>query len=70
MQIADILRREIKKHGISRYKISQDTGIDQTTLYRLVHGLGGVSLETLGQLLEYFDLEIVPKYKTNKKRRR
>ncbi|MCK5600469.1 helix-turn-helix domain-containing protein [Candidatus Pacearchaeota archaeon] len=66
MKIAELLKKKIEKSGISRYKISQDTGIDETTLHRLVHGMGGINTDTVDLLFDYFDLKVVSKKRKGK----
>jgi hypothetical protein len=53
--ISDELRAAIKASELSRYAISQATGIDQAVLSRFVAGKRGLSLESvdaIGKLLE------------------
>ena len=61
--IIETIRKQIKKSGLSRYRISQDTGVDQATLTRLIQGKT-ITVETAEILLKYFGLELKPK--TNK----
>ena len=63
--IIETLRKQIKKSGLSRYRISQDTGVDQATLCRLMQGKT-ITVETADILLKYFGLELVKK--TSRKR--
>ena len=53
------LREAIEKSGVSRYAISQATGIDQTQLHRLVKGTGSLRPENIDLLLKYLGLEMV-----------
>lgn len=64
--IMDIIKSEIEKSGLSRYRISQDTGVDQATLTRLMQGKT-CTVETADILLKYFGLEIKPKKKARQK---
>ena len=57
MKLSDTLRNEVKTCGISRYRISVETGIDPAVLHRFVNG-GGLKLETAETLLNYFCFEI------------
>jgi plasmid maintenance system antidote protein VapI len=57
--IIEILKKEIKKSGLSRYRISMDTGVDQATLCRLLQGRA-MSVETADILCKYFGLELKP----------
>ena len=67
MKIAELLLKTIKTCGISRYKISEDTGIEQAALSRFVHGKRTINLETAEKLCEYFGFELMRK-KTKKGR--
>jgi transcriptional regulator with XRE-family HTH domain len=51
------LRRAIRECGRSRYALSCETGIDQSTLSRFMQG-GGLSLAVVDKLAEALDLEI------------
>ncbi len=53
----ETLRKQIEKSGLTRYRISQDSGVDQATLCRLVQGKT-VTVETADILLKYFGLTI------------
>ena len=58
--ILQVIIKTIESKGLSRYKIWQDTGIDQSVLYRIFHG-GSCSIETADLLCEYLSLELKPK---------
>ncbi len=64
--IAETLREQIEKSGMSRYQISQDTGLNESILCRLMQGTG-ISSTNADILCEYFELELKP-IKKNKKR--
>ncbi len=57
MMIIETIRKQIKNSGLSRYRISQDTGVDQATLTRLMQGKT-ITVETADILLKYFGLTI------------
>lgn len=57
-KFTDAIRRAVEESGMSRYKIAQATGIDPTTLHRLVRG-GFLSAEGLDALAEFLDLHVV-----------
>ncbi len=67
MMIVEIIRKQIEKSGLSRYRISQDTGVDQATLSRLMQGRT-ITVETADILCEYLGLELTPKKSKKKKR--
>jgi hypothetical protein len=56
--VLDILKREIETCGISRYRISEETGVDVRTLHRIAHG-ESCRAETVDILLKYFGYKIV-----------
>jgi plasmid maintenance system antidote protein VapI len=66
MSIAEVLKQTIITCGISRYKISVDTGIEQSALSRFVHDKRSIDLETAEKLCKYFGFEL--KRKEAKKR--
>jgi hypothetical protein len=58
-RLHDAIREAIEKSGKTRYRIAQETGIDESLLSKVVKGCGGLSFASLAALLEYLDLEIV-----------
>lgn len=60
-KLSDQLRQAIADSGMSRYRIAQDTGIDESALAKFFNGQRGLSLASLDALVEYLDLEVVPK---------
>jgi len=61
--IIERIVEEIQRRGISRYRISKDTGIDNAVLCRIFHGTAGCNLETAEKLCKYLALELVSKEK-------
>ena len=63
--IIELIRKQIKTCGKSRYRICKDTGIDQSALMRIMRG-GSCNVDTADILFKYFDLEVrtKPKKKT------
>jgi hypothetical protein len=55
----DALREAVRKAPVTRYKISQATGISQANLSRFVHGACGLSLPSVDALCEFLDLSFV-----------
>jgi Cro/C1-type HTH DNA-binding domain len=55
----DQLRAAIKESGVSRYRISKDTGLAQSNLSTFMSGKAGLSLDSIVKLVEYLDLSIV-----------
>lgn len=56
--LSETLRNEIKTCGISRYRISKETGIDPAALCRFLQG-GSLKIETVDILVDYFKIELV-----------
>ena len=56
MDIKKVIIDEIKRMPITRYRLSKETGINESILSRLVRGEKGLTLENAEKLLEYFDL--------------
>ncbi len=61
------IKEQIEACGKSRYQISQETGVDQATLSRIVQG-GSCKVETADLLLEYFEMNIVKKGRAHMRR--
>ena len=53
------LREAIEKTPVTRYRISQDTGIAEGVLSRFVRGQVGLSVASINTLVEYLNLELV-----------
>ena len=60
-KLSDQLRAAILAAPVTRYRISQDTGVNEGQLSRFVHRHVGLSLETVDVLVEYLDLELKPR---------
>ena len=56
MDIKKVIIDEIKRMPISRYRLSKETGINESILSRLVRGEKGLTLENAEKLLKYFGL--------------
>lgn len=52
------IRKALATSGVTRYAISQATGIDQGQLSRLMRGQSGLSIERLETLAKFLGLEI------------
>jgi plasmid maintenance system antidote protein VapI len=57
--LSEQLRDAVRKADVSRYRISQETGITEGQLCRFVHGESGLTLDTIDILAEYLGLELV-----------
>ena len=62
-KVSDKLRVVIDSCGVTRYRISQETGIAEATLSRFMVGQCGLSMKALDRLGEYLDLEVTLKRK-------
>jgi len=65
IMIVETIRIHIKACGKTRYRISQDTGVDEATLCRIAAGRT-CSTETADILCEYFGLKLVQKKQKKK----
>ena len=66
-KMTDQVREAIDDCGVTRYRISQDTGIDESTLSRFYHGQRGMSLDSLDLLCQYLRLRVVMDRKPQRK---
>ena len=60
---SDQIRQVIERSGLTRYRIAQETGIEESTLSRFMSGEHGLSTATLDKLAELLDLEVVVRKK-------
>jgi hypothetical protein len=68
-KLSDQLRVAIDGSGRTRYRIAQDTGIDQSSLAKFYNGLQTLSMENVDKLGEYLNLGLTMGNKpVNKKR--
>lgn len=58
-KLTDQIREAIDASGLTRYRIAQDTGIDESQLAKFYHGTRGLSLDNLDELGRYLGLRIV-----------
>ena len=65
--ILDDIRKAIKNSDATRYRISKDTGINESQLSALMAGRKGLSIEALERLADYLRLNVVLKPKSRKK---
>jgi len=61
--ITDQLRKAIETANVSRYEISQRTGVAQQTLSKFVLRERGISLASLDAVAEFLGLELVKRKK-------
>lgn len=58
---SDQIRQAILNSDLTRYQISQQTGIDQAALSRFVHGERGLALDNVDLIAELLGLEVTQK---------
>lgn len=66
-KMTDQIRQAIDDSGLTRYRIAQDTGIDESALAKFYNGHRGLSLDNLDRLCEYLGLRFVMDRKPNPK---
>lgn len=66
-KLTDQLRQAIDESGLTRYRISQETGISEATLSKFYLGQRGLSMKALNALGEYLQLTITLGRKPGKK---
>jgi transcriptional regulator with XRE-family HTH domain len=57
-KFSDQVRRAIEASGLTRYRIWQETGIDQATLSKFANRTAGLSMSALDKLAELLDLNV------------
>ena len=67
--LADQLRQAIDDSGLTRYRISKETGISECALAQFYNGHRGLSMEALNALGEFLQLTIHLGRKPEKKGR-
>jgi transcriptional regulator with XRE-family HTH domain len=51
--VSEQIKKEIQMCGVTRYRISQETGIDEAALSRFMSGERGLSMAAIDRLAEY-----------------
>jgi transcriptional regulator with XRE-family HTH domain len=69
-EIAEQLRRAIERSGMTRYRISQESGISEAVLSRFANGRSDLSLANVEALCEALRLRfmLIPKDKSGDKK--
>jgi transcriptional regulator with XRE-family HTH domain len=57
-KFSDEIRRAVDASGLSRYRISKELGIAESTMSRFMSGQGGLSMQYLDALAGLLDLHI------------
>lgn len=58
MGLVDQVRKAMNDSGLTRYRLSKLTGIDQGILSKFAHGTRGLSMENLDKLAEVLGLSV------------
>ncbi len=56
--LSDEIRQAVDASGLSRYRISRELGLAESTMSRFMSGQGGLSMENLDALADLLDLHI------------
>ena len=59
IRLSNQIRRAVAASGLTRYRISKITGIDQAVLSRFMAGKVGLSMSTLDRLADALELDVV-----------
>ena len=68
-KICDKLRQAIEKGSKSRYRLWQETGIEQSQLSRFMAGKTGLSIEHIEKLSKALGFELVMQKRTKKRKK-
>lgn len=66
-RIVEAMRKAIEASGKTRYRLSQETGIDQAQLSRFMTGEKGLSFDAMERLADALGIEMVLKPKDRKR---
>ena len=58
LKLSDQVRRAVDASGLSRYRISKELGVAESTMSRFMAGKGGLSMEHLDALAALLGLNI------------
>jgi transcriptional regulator with XRE-family HTH domain len=61
ISVSQQLRKAIETSALTRYRISKETGIAQSTLSEFVHGNRSLSLANVDKICELIKLELTQK---------
>jgi len=62
-KMSDQIRAAIDSCGVTRYRISKETGIAESALSRFMAGERGLSMKALDVLADYLGLDVVMRRK-------
>ena len=69
IKLTDQLRQAMDGGPKSRYQVSKETGIDEATLSRFIHGKGGLSMDGLDRIAECLGLNLTTAIAAQKPKR-
>ena len=58
IKLSDQIRQAVDASGVSRYRISKDLGISESTMSRFMAGIGGLSMEYLDALADLLEMNL------------
>jgi transcriptional regulator with XRE-family HTH domain len=58
VKLSDQIRQEVDASGLTRYRISKELGIAESTMSRFMSGKGGLSMEYLDGLADLLGLDL------------
>ena len=61
LPFSEQLKLAIESSELTRYRISKDSGVAQSTLSEFVKGKRSLSLANIDRICELLDLELVPR---------
>ena len=64
--LTDQLRQAIDDSGLTRYRISKETGITETALALFYNGQRGLSMKAMNAIGQFLELEIITRRKPSK----
>jgi plasmid maintenance system antidote protein VapI len=67
LAFSDQLRRAVDNCGLSRYRISKELSIAESTLSRFMSGERGLTMKCLDRLAELLDLHVATGKRPSKK---
>jgi plasmid maintenance system antidote protein VapI len=67
LTFSDELRRAVARCGLTRYRISRDLGVAESTLSRFMSGERGLTLKCLDRLAALLDLHLAAGKRPKKK---
>lgn len=60
ISLADQLRDALKQSGLTMFRISKESGVEESVLYRFVTFERGVQMDTAEKLAAYFGMNLTP----------